>query len=197
MRHWAVFFGVMTLATFGMTAWGAEPLTTSAPSTAPTTAPAAQKYSNPAWKISFDIPEGMELYSPENPGPMGHLFASGTALVLVSKANREVSINLSVANGIKDSDLDDFLTQMQQTPNLPIPGYQRVSVLASKVGKNADKKAVEHIFFMQGNVPGKMRQVTFIHNGSGYTFTCGTPKELYDQSDSSFFQQFFQSLAFE
>lgn len=156
------------------------------------------RYSNKEYGISFSIPKGMNKYTPENPGPLRSLFSEGTLLKLVNLDFKDENIDISCSgdNKVSEADLKEFKLRLDANPNMNIPGYQRISVSFTKIGKQKDKIAVEHVYKMRGNVLGKLRQVTFSHRDRGFIFTCGTAFERFDEANQQFFDVLFNSMEF-
>jgi alkyl hydroperoxide reductase subunit AhpC len=50
---------------------------------------------------------------------------------------------------------------------------------------------------MKGNILGKLRQVTFAHNGKGFTFTCATAVDRFEKANQEFFGPLFNSIEFK
>jgi len=156
-------------------------------------------YSNSKYGISFSFPNRIELYTRENPGPLAEIFSRspGTLLVLVNPKFIDENINVKVSENVSDPDVIEFKSLLEKNSLMPIPGYQRISVSMCSIGKLENKKAVEHIYNMRGNVPGKMRQISFSHKNRGFTFTCGTATDRYDSANKKFFDVVFNSMSFE
>jgi hypothetical protein len=155
------------------------------------------KYSHKKYGISFNVPRGMSLYTPQNPGPVASLISAGSPFILVNPRFTEENINVKVAENISESDLIGFKKMLDETPNMPLPEYRRISVKSIKIGKQGKERAVEHVFIMRGNILGKLRQVTFVHRGRGFTFTCATAVGRFDKANRQFFDGLFRSMAFE
>jgi len=154
-------------------------------------------YSNIKYGISFNIPRGIKLYTEENPGPLASQISSRDPLILVNSEFTEENINLKVSENLSEGDLIDFKKMLDEKPNMPLPKYQRISVGFINIGKQMNKKAVEHIFIMQGNILGKLRQVIFSHNKRGYTFTCATELQRFDKANQHFFNTVFNTMIFK
>jgi hypothetical protein len=167
----------------------------SQPSTTAETA--SNKYSSEKYGIAFIIPEKIKLYTIDNPGPLTSMISSKTPFILVNPDFKEENINVKVSEDISESDLTEFKKMLEKNPNMPLPEYQRVSVKFIKIGSNGNKKAVEHVFIMQGNILGKLRQVTFVHKGRGFIFTCATAVDRFDKANKRFFEPLFSGMEFQ
>jgi len=155
------------------------------------------QYSNKKFGISFTIPDGMKLYTAENPGPLASQISSVNPIYLVNSDFTEENINVKVSEPISEDDLTGFKKMLDQNPQMNLPKYQRISVSFIKIGKQKNKNAVEHVFMMQGNILGKLRQITFAHRGKGFTFTCATAVDRFEKANQQFFAPLFASMDFK
>jgi len=153
-------------------------------------------YSNTKLRISFNIPKGMNLYTPENPGPLASQLPPTAPWILVNPAFTEENVTVKASRGVSEDDVVGFKKLLDDESDIPVPKYKRLSVRIIKIGKLKNKQAVEHIFMMQGNILGKLRQITFSHKGRGLTFTCATAVDRYDKANRHFFDPIFRSMAF-
>lgn len=144
--------------------------------------------------ITFLVPKGIELYSAENPGPLGSQISSEEPFILVNPDFHDENVNIKIADGVTESDLKSMKEQLDSTPNMPLPGYKRIAVRNIKIGKNSKLSAVEHEFQMQGNVLGRMRSITFVIGNRGFILSCGTSLERFEAANKNFFQPFLQSI---
>jgi hypothetical protein len=157
----------------------------------------SDEYSNKNYGISFTIPKGINLYTAENPGPLASQISSVNPIYLVNPDFTEENINLKVSEPISQDDLTGFKKMLDQNPKMNLPKYQRISVTFIKIGKQKNKNAVEHVFIMQGNILGKLRQITFAHRGKGFTFTCATAVDRFEKANQQFFTPLFASMDFK
>jgi hypothetical protein len=157
----------------------------------------SNEYSNRKLGISFTVPTGIELYTAENPGPLASQISPSDPFILVNPNFTEENINAKISEPISEADLNGFKKMLDENPRMSLPQYKRVSVNFIKIGKEKNKNAVEHVFFMKGNILGKLRQITFVHKGRGFTFTCATAVDRFDKADLQFFQKIFDSMAFK
>jgi len=155
------------------------------------------QYSNKKFGISFTIPDGMKLYTAENPGPLASQISSSDPFILVNPDFTEENVNAKVSENISENDLNGLKKMLDDNPNMSLPKYKRISVSFVKVGKQKDKIAVEHVFIMQGNILGKLRQITFVHKERGFTFTCATGVDRFDRANLQFFQKIFDNMVFK
>ena len=154
-------------------------------------------YSNNKYGIAFDIPNGVQVYTAENPGPLRPQISLTSPIYIVNTSFTEENINVIVSEGVSSSDLMSFKKMLDDNPNMSVPQYKRVSVSSIKIGKHKNKDAVEHLFFMKGNIMGKLRQITFSHNGRWFTFTCATAVDRFDKTNKTFFDPIFTSMEFK
>ena len=152
------------------------------------------RYANQSYGISFPLPEDTRLYTPENPGPF--TFEKGTMFILVNrwKPSEFIMLHLSSANDEKA--LQDLKTVLD-SKGLPQPGYSKVSVQFTTLGENQQKRALEHIFDLQKQIPRTMRQLSFIHKGQGFIFVCTTSAGHFQEANRAFFEPVFRSIKFE
>jgi hypothetical protein len=162
-----------------------------------TTPRPSKAYSNKRLGLSFVVPKGVNLYTAEHPGPLRFLISEQEPLILVNPDFTEESINLQVIGNISESDVVGYEELLQEGQTLPVPEYKRESVAMIRIGKDNKKLAVEHIYFMKGNIKGKLRSITFAHKEKGFTFTCATSPERFDSANKAFFQALFDTMTFE
>lgn len=155
-------------------------------------------FSNEKWGIKFVVPEGVNLYTAESPGPMASRINSETPLWLVSSSLASERINLKVSQfqDATEGELDQA-KQMLDTNPPPIPNYQKISVKFIKIGKQENKNAVEHIHALKQREPKKLRQIMFIHKGRVFNFTCATSPERFDTANNQFFDLIFHNMEFK
>lgn len=152
------------------------------------------RYTNPTYGISFPIVEAMILYTPEHPGPF--TFAEGNIFIAVNKWKPNELIMLNRSAVADEVDLDYLKSQMEEQ-GLPKPGYHKVSVGYTAIGEHQGKRAVDHIFDLQGQAPRTMRYVCFIQRGQGLTFVCTSNTDRFQETNKEFFEPFFRSIKFE
>jgi hypothetical protein len=156
----------------------------------------AKNYEDEDFGLAFIIPAGIKLYNIENPGPLKSRLSAESPIILVNPQFKEESINIKISDNVSEKDVLEYKNMLDKDPNVPLPKYKRVSVGLCKVGAKGDKPAVEHIFYMKGNIYGKLRQITFQHNGRGFTCTCGTAEERFAAANQQFFEMIFSSMEF-
>ena len=152
------------------------------------------RYTNSAYGFSFPIVEDMILYTPEHPGPF--TFGEGNLCIVVNKWKPNELIMLNRSAAADDVDLDYLKSQMEEQ-GLPKPGYHKVSVEYTTIGEHQRKRAVDHTFTLQGQVPRTMRYVSFVQKGQGLTFVCTSSTDRFQETNKEFFDPFFRSIKFE
>jgi hypothetical protein len=153
-------------------------------------------YESKEYGLAFTVPAGTKLFTAGTPDAAKHRVAADTPMVIVNPTVADENITIKVDDGVGEGDLAEYKAMLDRTPNMPLPRYKRVSVRSCTLGKQGDKPAVEHIHFLKGTCYGKLRQVSFSHEGRGFTVTCGTREERFDAANSSFFETMLASLEF-
>lgn len=155
-------------------------------------------YSDEELGIKFVVPEGVNLYTVESPGPMTSRITSETPLWLVNSSLTSERINVKVSQfqDATESELDKSKQQLDGNP-APIPNYQKISVKFIKIGKQGNKNALEHIHVLKQKEPKKLRQIMLIHKGRAILFTCSTSPERFDSADKQFFDLIFRTMEFK
>jgi len=181
-----IFFSVLILMVFSVAAFAQDK----------TTSENNNFYDSSEYGIKFPIPTGFNLYTAKNPGSLASLFDERTVVFLVNTGVTDENVSVQCTPNITEEDIKSFKDISDNEP-LDVPKYEKVSVRFINIGKNSDKLAVEHVFHMQGNVAGTLRQITFAHKGNGFTFTCGTAKERYQQANKNSFDMIFSEMEFQ
>jgi uncharacterized protein (TIGR02145 family) len=144
--------------------------------------------------ITFSVPNGIELYSADNPGPLRSQISAETPYFLVNPDFRDENVNIKIADGVTASDLDEMKRMLDVNPNTPLPGYKRIGVRFIQTGKDGNLRAVEHEFQMRGNVMGRMRSITFVIGKRSFIVTCGTAVDRFEKANKDFFELFLNSI---
>ena len=157
-------------------------------------------FSNEKWGLKFVVPEGVNAYTSENPGPMASRINTDTPLWLVYSSLPSERINLKVSQfqDATEKELDETKQDLD-SGNLfrSFSQYQKISVKFIKIGKQGNKKAVEHIHALKQREPKKLRQIMFLHRGRVFNFTCATSPERFDTANQQFFDLIFSSMEFK
>jgi hypothetical protein len=78
-------------------------------------------------------------------------------------------------------------------PQAKLEGFKKHSVRFIKIGKLADKEALEFVYDVGITT---IRQVVFVHNGRGVTFTCSALQAQYGAAQADMFKPLFSRLEF-
>lgn len=152
------------------------------------------RYINPTYGLSIPLSEDMILYTPGNPGPF--TFEEGTQFILVNKWKPSDLIMLNLSAVADDVDLDYWKSQME-SQGLPQPGYRKVAVQYISIGENPPKRAVEHVFDLQGKKLRTMRQIYFVNRGQGFNLVCTADADRFQDTNQEFFEPVLRSIKFE
>ena len=155
-------------------------------------------YDSDEYKIMFPIPTGFDLYTPRKPGPLSSHFTPGNIIFVVNPEFRDEIVGVTYVTNISESTLRGFKEVLDMNPPQEgrFPGYKKISVRFIKIGSKSEKESVEHVFNLKGNVADTLRQVTFIHSGKLFTFTCKTSEERYDEANEELFDAIFNKMEF-
>ncbi len=154
----------------------------------------AQQYSNERYGFSIPLSEDVRLFTPDNPGPFA--FGEHTIFILVNRWKPSDLIMGNLSEVADEKGLSDLRSSLESR-GLPQPGYRKIAVQITNIGKNQEKRALEHIFDLQGQAPRTMRQVCFIHRGKGLTFVCTANADHFQETDKTFFEPVLRSITFE
>jgi hypothetical protein len=152
------------------------------------------RYADSQYGWSIPLSENMILYTPEDPGPF--TFENSTKFILVNKWQRGDLIMLNLSAVTDEADLDNLKSQLENE-GLPKPGYRKVAVQYTSIGENHPKRAVEHIFDLQGRKLRTMRQICFVHQGQGFIVVCTSNADRFQESNREFFDPVLRSIKFE
>jgi len=148
--------------------------------------------------IKFPVPQGLELFTPEEPGPYTSFLSDRRIMYLVGASSRDVSVSAKYSPNVTEADLKASKDTLDSNPpQAKLPGYKKISVRFIKIGAAADKDAVEHIYNVTSNdVPTTVRQVMFLHKGRGFTFICSAVERQYASADKRLFEPIFARMEF-
>jgi len=142
--------------------------------------------------LAFDVPEGLRLYIPAAPGRYKSVLVEGKFLYLENPGMRSASVVAKSSAGVTEADLKGYKDVLDTNPpQAKLEGFKRHSVRFIKVGKNADKDALE---FVYDAGPSTIRQVVFVHNGKGFTFTCTSLQAQFGAAEIEMFKPLFSRL---
>jgi len=150
-------------------------------------------------KIRFDVPEGLRLYTVAAPGRYKEVLINGRFLHLDSAEYRDAVIDAKFAANTTEADLKAYMKVLETAPpQAKLPGFKKVSLKAIKIGKQADKDAISYVYNVdQNGTPKTVRQVVFVHNGNGFTFTCSSLEPEYGGAEISMYGLVFARLEFK
>jgi hypothetical protein len=143
--------------------------------------------------IAFPLSSGLVVYSPEHPGLFS--FKTDTLFYVMKRRGPGDFILVNEFAASSEKVLAEVKSSLEG--GLAQPGYRQIAVRSVKVGKNQDKEAVEHIFELGGGPKRILRQVSLVHQGKGFFFTCSAAADRFEQADKELFEPFFRSLVFE
>ncbi len=158
------------------------------------TAEKVQHYTNQQHGFSFALSEDVRIFTPDNPGPF--TFGAHNLAILVNRWKPSDLIMVNLSEVADEKGLSDLISGLE-SQGLPQPGYRKIAVRQTTVGKNQDKRAVEHIFDLKGQPSRTMRQVCFIHRGKGFALVCTANADNYQKTDEAFFEPVLRSIIFE
>ena len=147
--------------------------------------------------LKFPVPAGLELFTPEDPGPYTSCLSERRILYLVGGSGRDVTVSARYSPGLTEADLKASKDTLDSSPpQAKLPGYKKISVRFIKIGAGADVEAVEHVYTVTGNnVPTTVRPVMFLHTGRGFTFMCSAAEKQYAAAEKRLFEPIFTKMA--
>ena len=155
-------------------------------------------YDSDEYGMKFPVPEGLELFTPEEPGPYMTILKDRRIIYLVGASSRDVSISVRYSPGLTEADLKASKDTLDSTPpQANLPGYKKISVRFIRIGAGADKEAVEYVYTVTtNNVPTTVRQIMFLHKDRGFTFICSAVEGQYAFADERLFEPIFARMEF-
>jgi hypothetical protein len=159
---------------------------------------ASSVYDSAEYGMKFPVPEGLELFTPEEPGPYMSILKDRRIIFLVGASSKDISISVRYSPGLTEADLKASKDTLDSTPpQAKLPGYKKISVRFITIGAGADKEAVEHVYTVTtNNVPTTVRQVMFLHKGRGFTFICSAVERQFAFADKRLFEPIFAKMQF-
>jgi len=144
--------------------------------------------------VAFDAPQGVRVYTPAAPGPYGSVLGEGRFVYLESSGIRNASAVAKFFANATDAELKSYKDILDANPpQSKLEGFKKRSVRFITIGKKADKQALEFVYDTQSV---RIRQVVFVHNGKGITFTCTAPQPHYGTAEAEMFKPIFSRLEF-
>ena len=153
-----------------------------------------KRFESKKFGFSFNVPENVNVYSTDNPGPMAARIKADTPMWIVSSVIPTERINVKITEGATMNDLKQML---DISAYFGLSQYQRISVKEIKIGKTQDKPAYEHILLLKLNPQKKLRQILFVHNGNVFGFNCSTSENRYETANREFFDTIFNTMEFK
>jgi hypothetical protein len=165
--------------------------------TEPTAASAA--YDSAEYGFSFAVPVGLQLFTPDRAGRFGQIFTNQRIIYLVNPRHREETVAVKYSDNMSAADLEGYKTVIETSPpQAKLPGFKKTSIKMIKIGKQGTKEALSYIYDVrQNDVPTTVRQVVFLHNGRGFTFTCTASETQFAGTDKMLFEPLFSHMEFK
>lgn len=157
------------------------------------------KFENPQLGLQFEMPPGLQLFTPEQPGRFKKMLESGRFMYVTAQEMRRASVVAKATPGMSPADVKGYMAILETNPpQAKLEGFKKHSVRMVTIGKNHDKEALEFVYDLQeGNMPATIRQVVFVHNGQGFTFTCTSFEAEYGAASKIVFDPLFSQLEFK
>ncbi len=162
-------------------------------------APTLSAYESPANAISFPVPPDVSLFTPEQPGRFDQVFRKGYIAYLHNLVGKDITIGVKAIPGMAEADLRGLLQTLQTNPPQGNqPGFKKVSANAVKIGAGGEKDAVDYVYTtLNKDVEMTTRQVSAVHKGKGFVFTCIAPTKDFDAVNRKTFDRLFATLRFD
>jgi len=144
--------------------------------------------------IAFDAPPGVRIYTPAAPGRYKSALGEGRFVYLDSSDVRNASVVAKFSANATEAELKSYKDILETNPpQAKLEGFKKHSVRFITIGKHADKEALEFVYDTQLVT---IRQVVFVHNGMGITFTCTSLQAQYGAAEVELFKPLFSRLEF-
>ncbi len=154
-----------------------------------------RRFDNAELGLGFDVPEGLGLYTPERPGRYRSVLKDGRFVYLDIPGIRSASLTAKWSPNTTEADLAGYKSILETNPpQAKLEGFKKHSVKMIKIGKNHDKDALEFVYD-SGN--STVRQVVFVHNGKGFTFTGTVLQAQFGAAEVEMFRPLFERLEFK
>jgi hypothetical protein len=162
------------------------------------TASGATMFENRDDGIAFPVPPDVALYTAEMPGRFTDLFKKGYIAYMVGPFGKDITIGVREMPGATEADLKGLLQTLETNPpQAAQPGFKKISVGTTKVGDKGDKDAVDFVYdSMTKDVETTTRQLSLVHKGKGFTFSCISPAKDFQAVNKKTFDALFDSLRF-
>lgn len=164
---------------------------TAAPALAAEPAP---RYTNQQLGFALPLSDDVRLFTADNPGPF--TFGAQNLVILMNKWRPSDLIMVNISEVADDKGLSDLKSSLDSR-GLPQAGYRKIAVRDITLGKNQDKRAVDHLFDLKGSSTRTLRQVNFVHRGKGIALVCTAKADDFEKTDKAFFEPVLRSIIFE
>ena len=156
------------------------------------------EFDNADLGLRFVVPANLQLYTTEKPGRFRSVLAAGRFLYIVSPGMRRASVVAKASANMTEADLEAYRAILDANPpQAKLDGFKKHSLRTVKIGRHGEKDALEFVYDARENdVPVTIRQVVFVHNGQGFTFTCTSTQAEYGGAGQSVFDPVFSRLEF-
>jgi hypothetical protein len=163
-----------------------------------------RSYESADYGFKFPVPADMDLYTPDEPGMYRRVFTQRRIVYLVNPMHPEESISIKYSDNMTDADVESYMTVVDTNPpQARLPGFLKIGVIESPIGKDGAKKAVSFVYEMTTPQTEKaesmemtLRQVVFVHKGRGFTITCETSKKRFGKVNPGTFDRFLSRIEF-
>jgi len=146
--------------------------------------------------VRFAVPPGLDLFTPSAPGRYRSAFTERKIALLVNPRQVEDTISVKYADGMTAADLKAYQVVLESNPpQAKLPGYEKVSITAGKVGKEVAEESVDFIYRATQNGEAlTYRQVVFVHGGRGFTVACATRTKDFGTANREWFDSLLKHL---
>jgi hypothetical protein len=144
--------------------------------------------------IAFDAPPGARIYTPEAPGRYKSALGDGRFVYVESSEIRNATVLAKSSPNATEAELKGYKDILDANPpQAKLEGFKKHSLRFIKIGKEGGQEALEFVYDTQLVT---IRQVVFIHNGRGITFTCTSLQAQYGTAEAELFKPLFSRLEF-
>ncbi len=144
--------------------------------------------------IAFDAPQGLRIYTPAAPGRYKSVLGEGRFVYLENPDIRNATVIAKFSANATEAELKSYKDLLDANPpQSKLEGFKKHSVRFITIGKRVDREALEFVYDTQLVT---IRQIVFVHNGKGITFTCTSLQAQYGAAQSEMFKPLFSRLEF-
>jgi hypothetical protein len=153
------------------------------------------RFDNADLGLGFDVPEGLRLYTTERPGRYRSTLVDGRFFYLENPGMRSASVVAKWSANTTEADLAAYKNILDTNPpQAKLEGFKKHGVKMIKIGKEGTKDALEFVYDT-GN--STIRQVVFVHNGKGFTFTGTVLQAQFGAAEAEMFKPLLERLEFK